>query len=133
MTRSRNGGTGQRIVVVSGLSTVGNLGDDGDFVTLLSRWRTETAHRDADKGRGRSSTWIGGGSTIEADELAAPFEHHSTDFDVNDHVGENDDPDGAIKGRDSEDIPLWAYPAPKLVELEKILGMGEVGLTLAEP
>ncbi len=107
---------------------VRDLRDNPDFIRF-GRGGAHAAHGECDCG----SPWPAVGNLVQAEKLPTPSENDRADFDIDDHVGDDDDPDRCIKRGDSEGIPVCAYPAPELVMLEKAIGMDVRGLTLADP
>jgi hypothetical protein len=58
------------------------------------------------------------------DELFPPLEDNCANLDVDDYIGNDDNPDWAVEGGYPERIPLRTDPAPKLVN-ESQLGVNE--------
>ncbi len=63
---------------------------------------------------------VPGGSCLTLgilDQLSSPIQDYSECADIDCDSGDNDDPDWSIEGRDAEEVPIEADPAPELVDL----------------
>ena len=115
MTWSRPGGAGYREVCAVMCSTVRHLRDNAYFVRF-SGGGAHAAHWEC----GCRSTWPPAGDVVQAKKLPTPFEDNGANFDVDDHVGNDDDPDRCIERGNPEVIPVCTHPAPELRTLEMV-------------